>query len=402
LIVNLDFRNDANDQEVSMVNHYPPIYFYLPQPRYTWLARHLPKAIDRSISSLNDISELLSYFYAHPDTQRPQSIAFPEKPMRASNPREVAMEPLSDVEFNWIVQTCLYLKLSGFPCELTGTMPDEGILFVASSSSLPRTLKPKPKILLVYLQGDRMPHAYAHLQVVQNKHETRYFQNSYFIQHWVHTGLIPRDPARGDRFEVAAFFGKPSNLAPELLTQEWETQLSTLGLKWCFKAQGQWHNYSDVDVIVAIRSFNPDQIAAKLGRKPASKLYNAWHAGVPAILGDEPAFRDERHSDLDYIEVDSLQATIAALKQLRDRPEFRHAMVENGRVRAQETTPSKIIEQWEDFLVRVAIPNYERWYNTSSIHRQLFLIQKSLDLKTSSVRYRLKKATVSLGRRVLP
>lgn len=50
--------------------------------------------------------------------------------------------------------------------------------------------------------------------------------------------------------------------------------------------------------------------------KPALKLFNARHAGVPAILDAESAYRAERMSELDYIEVMSVDGTLLALKLL--------------------------------------------------------------------------------------
>jgi hypothetical protein len=46
----------------------------------------------------------------------------------------------------------------------------------------------------------------------------------------------------------------------------------------------------------------------RLLAQTAIKLYNCWHAGVPAVLGAESAFRANRRSDLDYLEVQSLDA----------------------------------------------------------------------------------------------
>jgi hypothetical protein len=47
-----------------------------------------------------------------------------------------------------------------------------------------------------------------------------------------------------------------------------------------------WHDYSTDDLVLAVRDLTEKDALVK----PASKLVNAWIAGVPALLGPEPAF----------------------------------------------------------------------------------------------------------------
>ena len=51
------------------------------------------------------------------------------------------------------------------------------------------------------------------------------------------------------------------------------------------------------------------QLSRRWYLKPPSKLFNSWLAGVPAVLGHESAYRAERRSDLDYIEVSLRMST---------------------------------------------------------------------------------------------
>ena len=80
--------------------------------------------------------------------------------------------------------------------------------------------------------------------------------------------------------------------------------------------------------------------------KPASKLINAWLAGVPALLGPEYAFRELRRSSLDYFEVSSLEDAIAAVKALSTDPQLYRAMVANGLERAKDFETDRIVELW--------------------------------------------------------
>ncbi|MBD1879926.1 hypothetical protein [Coleofasciculus sp. FACHB-T130] len=283
----------------------------------------------------------------------------------------------------WTLQTYLRLKADGFPCELIGTMPTEGIV-LAHRRSFPFALQPQPKLLMVCFKADYERHPYAQLHVVQNPQEEFTFKESSYIAHWSQPGLIPRDPSRGDRFENAAYFGITHNLADELKKPLWQEHLKALGLSWHIVKPERWNDYSDVDVVVAVRSFDRQDYTWK----PATKLINAWCAGVPAILGTDSAFRAERQSELDYLEVASLEDAIAALQRLRDDKQLRRAMMENGRVRAEKTQPARLVTQWSNFLTDVAVPAYERWYTASAWSRQTFLQRRSLAIKINSVQRR--------------
>ncbi|EDX73450.1 hypothetical protein MC7420_3624 [Coleofasciculus chthonoplastes PCC 7420] len=301
--------------------------------------------------------------------------------------------------YHWILQTYLHLKADGFPCQLIDTMPTEGIV-LSHRYSLPDNLQPQPRLLIVCIQADNKPHPYAQLHLVQNPTQETSRQwltlrECYYIPHWTHPGLIPRDPSRGNKFENIAFFGYDENLAPELKQTLWYEQLNNLGLNWyVVSRQNHFNDYSYVDAILAVRSF---QSSDQYNWKPATKLHNAWRAGVPAILGCESAFRSERKSELDYIEVASLSDVISALKRLRDDLEFRQAMVDNGKVRAEDTEPDKMVNQWKSFLINKAIPAHERWCSTPVWRQQAFLkSRRYVTLKLEGIQRRLQSVIFRL------
>ncbi len=84
--------------------------------------------------------------------------------------------------------------------------------------------------------------------------------------------------------------------------------------------------------------------------KPATKLYTSWLAGVPALLGPEPAFRALRRSDLDYDEILDLDGAMNALRRLRAEPERYAAMIENGHARREEHGVAALTETWRQLL----------------------------------------------------
>jgi hypothetical protein len=282
--------------------------------------------------------------------------------------------------YAWTVQTYQRLRDAGMECRLTGELPTEGVL-VANRKSVPRDFVPPAGLLFVCLRADSLFHPYAHLHVILNKLEENFWYPSVYMPHWPQPGLIPRDPARGDRWENAAFFGDPGCLAHEIRGDAWETTLRELGLKWNFVPPEQWHDFREIDVVVAIRDFVGKH---RHGNKPATKLYNAWHAGVPAILGRESAYEHERRDPLDYLEARTFTDLVGALRRLRDDPALRRAMVAHGRERAHETAAVVIAARWREFFEETVIPAHEKWYNASVAQRQLFRLAGRLKDKAQA------------------
>ena len=317
----------------------PPIYFYLPQKDW-----------------LDDM---------------------PEQP-------DVYWEQFGKGIYCWTLQTYLYLKADGFPCNLVGTIPDEGIV-IAHRDSFPYELRPTPKVLMVCIKPDRNPHPYAQLQVVQNPQDAKKLKNSYYIPLWRQAGLIPRHPERGDRFENIGYFGISFNLAPELKAASWSKPLEELGLNWEIIPKNRWHDYSNVDAVVAVRNFQKQDYT----KKPATKLYNAWHAGVPAILGKESAFQAERKNEFDYFEVGSVDDAINVLKRLKDDSQLSQNCRKNAKYRSQETNPQNTIKQWRIFLTTIATPTYYKWVNAPKWQKQLYKQKCFLNMKIDALKIKL-------------
>ncbi|HEY9694670.1 MAG TPA: hypothetical protein V6D15_20910 [Oculatellaceae cyanobacterium] len=297
--------------------------------------------------------------------------------------------------YAWTLQTYLHLQANNFPCKLTDTLPDEGIVLIHRNSftAFQQQIKPGKKLLLICLKAEWEPYPYAQLHVVQNPLETKYIADSYYIPHWTQPGLIKRDRTRDDKFENIAFFGFPENLAPELTQPSWQAKLQDLGLNWYAATNRDlWNNYSTIDTILAVRSFDPTSryLSRNYISKPATKLYNAWCAGVPAILGYESAFQAERQSELDYLEVSSLTDVIDAIQRLRDDYKLRQAMVENGDLRAEKIKPDKTVAKWHNFLTNVAIPAYNRWCLTSKFEQEIFFQRRYVLFKVNRAQNKLR------------
>ncbi|MCM8781782.1 MAG: hypothetical protein NC828_01860 [Candidatus Omnitrophica bacterium] len=326
-----------------MKNRLPPIYFYLSGDYWQ---RQMPETIHDYWRWLDTI-DFSSY-------------------------------PLFYSVYDLVLQTYLYLKTIGFPCELVKEMPAEGII-IGHRYCFPDNLYPRPKTLVICILADkRTPHdrglhPYAQIHVVQNPYEEKIICSSVYIPIWPQPNLIPRDINRGNKFENIAYMGQRGELAAELQDPAWSKKIRFLGLNWYILGEKiKWNDYSYIDAVVAVRSFTNKH---KYSWKPASKLVNAWRAGVPAILGVESAYQAERRSELDYIEVKSTDEIIAALTQLRGDKVLYRAMIENGRSRSQEFNIDKILERWKFFLTEVASAAYEGWCAKTFWDRKMFILQ---------------------------
>ena len=286
----------------------------------------------------------------------------------------------------WTIQTFVHLRAAGYPCELTHVIPTDGIL-IAHRKSVPPGFIPPQGVLFVCLRADATFHPYAHWHVVQNRRAVSPWFPSIYLPHWPQPGLIPRDPARGDTWENAAYLGDPGCITREMQGASWDETLRALGLQWRFVGPEKWHDFRDIDVVVAVRGFDRHRHT----NKPPTKLFNAWHAGVPAVLGRESGYQQERQDPQDYLEVSSFSEVVTALRRLQEEPALRHVMSAHGFKRAQESSAEAITARWQDFLEQTARPAYEQLQRASGRERSLFLASGKLKAAVQHIRERLGK-----------
>lgn len=224
---------------------------------------------------------------------------------------------------------------------------------------------------LVCPHGDAHPTRLANFRIRQNflRAPTDCEAN---VLHFPQPGLIPRDPARGTRIERITFKGH-SNLSEDLRSEHFQSELRKLGIEFeqdyrSFQTgQHSWHDYRHADVVLAVRN---DKIY-KVSFKPASKLINAWAAGVPALLGPEPAFDELRRSDLDFITVKNAEDALRELRRLQENPDLYRAMVENGLRRSKDYSEDRILDAWIEILNGPVSSLSQKWYAQSRTYRKL-------------------------------
>lgn len=264
----------------------------------------------------------------------------------------------------WILQTFLRLRAAGAGVLLANELPAEGIVVFSSKQRrlLTRQQRTATAALLVGVREDVGEALIADLEVVQNARQAD-ARRRFFIPFWPQPGMIARDPGRGARIENVAFKGFLGNLHPAFREASWQQFLRDQGIRWLADAAPykrnavdaaalEWNDFREIDLIVAVRA--PDRELHP--RKPATKLYNAWLAGVPALLGPEVAYRELRRSTLDYIEVAGPEEARAAIVRLRAEPGLYEQMVAHGQRRAAEFQTSAVVVRWREFLF-VTVPS---------------------------------------------
>jgi hypothetical protein len=255
----------------------------------------------------------------------------------------------------WII--CTYLELRArasslpFQVRIAGEFPPGGAV-VAHRDDLRLQLR----YWNSYVAAVRADRPYIHLtpwQIVQNPVQAD--GHAVHIPSWPQPGLVPRDPARRG-VKVLGYFGRSASIPGFFRDPAFLAELARRGIG--FHADDKnWRDYSGCDVCIALR-YSPE---IGLATKPYAKLVNAWQAGVPALVGPEPAYRHLRTSELDYIEVSCARDVLAALDRLQADPALHAAMVEHGRRRGEEFSRDAVARRWIDFLAGQFLPAWKQW-----------------------------------------
>lgn len=290
----------------------------------------------------------------------------------------------------WVAQTYFYLKRLGFDCVPSRTIPEEGIL-LADWDTMNQFFRPLDRVMLISARSDGMYHPSAHFNILHNpslcEQDRNSIWNPHFVPHWPMPGLIRRNPERGLSPRTVAYIGHPSQLAPELQAPEWGERLRSIGLDWVnIESPYLWHDLSAVDVIVAARKFDGHPYLGK----GANKLFNAWHAGIPAVLSPEVGFLAERRSELDFLLARNVDEAFEAVKRLKESPDLYRAMVANGAERSRDHSIEKTADRWVRFFNDVAFPEYPRWSAYSLAWKRSLHLRRYTAFRMIRLRMRIK------------
>jgi hypothetical protein len=175
----------------------------------------------------------------------------------------------------WILQTWLRLRQAGHPVELSGTVPADGLV-VFHAKQAKEILRQRSRLrgaVLAGVRADNREPLIADFEILQNG----FFADGrrrFSIPHWPQPGLVPRDPARGERIERIAYKGFAANLHPGFRTPGWTDFLAQEGIEWTVDAVAfagrnrlelEWPDFRQVDLVLAVR---PDERKMRHSKPP--------------------------------------------------------------------------------------------------------------------------------------
>lgn len=160
-----------------------------------------------------------------------------------------------------------------------------------------------------------------------------------YLPYWPVPGIKRRDSAR-QGVKTVAYAGRigPLNLTDGL------RRASDLWERYSFRIipPDRWHDMSEIDILIAIRSFDRKPHHTK----PPSKLFAAWLANVPLIAGWDSAFSAIATPGRDYLRVEDANGLRAALDRLASDQAHYDAIVAAGRTHAPDISHESIAAQW--------------------------------------------------------
>lgn len=326
---------------------------------------------------------------------------------------------LQNSAYGEILQTYVHLQQANYPCKLVSALPDEGIAIAHRESFEPSGyLQASPRLFLLSLQDSHLLPAQAQFHIVQSPYQKAQLDSQQIVSDhlppWPTPGIQPREIERGERFERVAYIGHLQHLSDALKQYSFREEVHRIGLHWQTLIHFQDRaDYRNIDAIVAIsQPSDPiyQQVYSTLPKGPTYtgpiKLYDAWIAGVPIVLGDDGDYLSLRQNSLDYaricadgldpdgsasstIDKNSYTSAITALKRLQSDGDLRRDMVENGHRRAAHLTVTNITQQWINFLEKIALPAYNLWQKSSEAHRETTLAQQQQLCQLAHMQYRV-------------
>ena len=286
----------------------------------------------------------------------------------------------------WTVQTWCRLRDMDVGGIEIATEPAPGRINLAKSKTMSRR-GPDPRLFQVSIQADYPRVLWAQFHIQQN---ADLLCEDGALQHlWPQAGIIPRDPARHGVRRVG-FLGKlDGNLAASV--EQWERALAERGIVFVAREPDRWHDFSDLDVAIGLRSFGN----ARHSRKPANKLINAWIAGVPFVAGSDSAFAQTGTAGIDHLLAHSLEEALVQIDRLRHEEGLYEELVIAGRRKAARFSIERLASEWVSLLEGPVSARYRQWAAHPRREQGRVLLQGTaqgaIDLGKAAARFVLRR-----------
>src|SRR5690554_1525982 len=290
-------------------------------------------------------------------------------------------------EWAWIVQTYYELCSAGYAVTASSWPESQKVNVMHADDYL--HLLNKQSFFVAVVVADRRVYFPGNCNLVQNKNQ-RFRKSDYWIPHWDQPGLIPRVPGAPDpsRAFNVAFAGIPENSVK--LTQIVERGAFEKPVRIFMLSPQSWNDFSEVDVLVAVRDFKGNRHP----EKPPTKLFNAWVAGVPFIGGMDSAYEQVGQPGVDYLQVSNQKQLLEAISRLQNNDEW-SSLVNAGRQASQAYNRLKTRETWSNVLFGRVQDQFQVWERSSRESRLFFSFVSFLRFN----RMRLHRRYLMLRRR---
>lgn len=284
----------------------------------------------------------------------------------------------------WVHNTFFKLikKSNRLTLHLVSDIPEKGII-IFHKGHFPESLIPNKDQFFICIQADYGRHQFAQFHICQNPFQLKLFQGSkklifdkffsftksFFVPHWHQPNIIQRDVSRTNTIKNIGYLGLRENIPLEALKViEGFCKSNELSFR-IVENPTKWNDYSDLDLIIAIRSFE----SYNFYHKPYSKIVNALKAKCIVIAGRESSsvyFKEKYFSELKLVK---------NTKELTQALEFmilnsNKAFLEVDKIcfdlNVKENEEDLIQRYYE--IINLACEDLDKWIN-SPIKRRCFL-----------------------------
>lgn len=255
--------------------------------------------------------------------------------------------------FNWAAQSYLHLR-KHFENVSIGLQPKPSIVNFGHCMAW-RELGPRQGEYRVSVRADYPRLFDVDFEILQNP-SVSLNPTQIYLPYWPVPGIIPRDSKRiaVSRIAYAGRIGNRNLVDPIKRRADGG---AFQGLEFIVLPPERWHDLSQIDLLVAIRSFGRQTHDSK----PPSKLFNSWIAGIPLIGGYDSAFSAIAEPGVEYIRVETQAELEEAVAALRNDRVLYDRIVAAGAKRRGEYTHEAVAKVWADTIKSAIATDFEHW-----------------------------------------
>ncbi len=199
------------------------------------------------------------------------------------------------------------------------------------------------------------------------------FCDSFFVPHWSQPRIKKRIKNEKDLFRIG-YFGNSNNF-DEDLNKEMDSFCKNRHLVFeIVDDWKRWKDYSDFDLILAIR----DLKGGNYLNKPFSKLINALIAGVPMIATNESSsiyFKKNYFPELPIIT--SKTELFAKILEMKENYGYHLKMIQKNGLSISDVYENEVNKSWEEVFQKSEEFLF-KWKTSSRLLKSLFFKSRTI------------------------